>query len=67
MHSYLEVWPGGYKTFFMLDSTEHEISTAHKTKMQEKIGISCSHLMYLSCNCWHFNIYEQYKFHTQLS
>ena len=21
---------GGYKTFFMLNSTEHEISTAHK-------------------------------------
>ena len=23
-------WPGGYKTFFMLNSTEQEISTAHK-------------------------------------
>ena len=23
-------WPQGYKTFFMLNSTEHEISTAHK-------------------------------------
>ena len=22
-------WPQGYKTFFMLDSTEHEIPTAH--------------------------------------
>ena len=25
-----EAWPGGYKTFFMLNLTEHEISTAHK-------------------------------------
>ena len=23
-------WPRGYKTFFMLNPTEHEISTAHK-------------------------------------
>ena len=23
-------WPWGYKTFFMLNSTEHEISKAHK-------------------------------------
>ena len=23
-------WPGGYKTFFMLNSTEHEILIAHK-------------------------------------
>ena len=22
-------WPRGYKTFFMLNSTEHKISTAH--------------------------------------
>ena len=26
-------WPRGYKTFSMLNSTEHEISTAHKSKM----------------------------------
>ena len=24
------IWPQGYKTFFMLNSAEHEISTAHK-------------------------------------
>ena len=23
-------WPRGYKTFFMLNSTEHEILTSHK-------------------------------------
>ena len=27
-----KAWPRGYKTFFMLHSTEHEISTAHKNK-----------------------------------
>ena len=26
----LETWPRGYKAFFMLNSTEHEIYTAHK-------------------------------------
>ena len=26
----------GYKTFFMLNSTEHEISAAHKNKNAEK-------------------------------
>ena len=25
-----EAWPWGYKTFFMPNSTEHEISTANK-------------------------------------
>ena len=29
--------PQGYKTVFMLNSTEHEISTAHKNKMQKNI------------------------------
>ena len=24
------IWPRGYKTFFMLNSTEHEMSTAFK-------------------------------------
>ena len=24
------IWPQGYKTFFMHNSTEHKISTAHK-------------------------------------
>ena len=24
-----QTWPRGYKTFFMLKSTEHEISTTH--------------------------------------
>ena len=29
-HLHIYAWPRGYKTFFMLNSTEHEISTAHK-------------------------------------
>ena len=28
---YLDSWPQGYKTFFMLNSIEHENSTSHKT------------------------------------
>ena len=32
-----DIWSGGYKTVFILNSTEHEISTAHQTKMLEKI------------------------------
>ena len=27
----LATWPHGYKTFYMLNSTEHGISTAHKS------------------------------------
>ena len=30
------VWSLGYKTFFMLKSTEHRISTAHKNSNTEK-------------------------------
>ena len=35
-------WAGGCKTFFMLNSAEHEIYPALGVKMP---------------NCWHFNIY----------
>ena len=31
MPSYLEAWPRGYKTFFMLNSAEHNIYPAHKS------------------------------------
>ena len=30
LKAYLDIWPQGYKTFFMLNSTEHEIYPAHK-------------------------------------
>ena len=32
---HISAWPRGYKTFFMLNSTEHEISTAHKIKYRQ--------------------------------
>ena len=43
-----------YKTFFMLNSAEHEIFPAHKYKNVNK--------------CWQFNIliYEQEKMHSRL-
>ena len=34
-----EVWPRGYKTFFMLYSVEHEILNAHKYNNIKKFGI----------------------------
>ena len=40
MHSN-DIWPRGYKTVFMHNSTEHEISTAHIAKMQKNNDISC--------------------------
>ena len=32
-------WPRGYKTFFVLNSVEHEISNAHKYKNIKKFGL----------------------------
>ena len=37
--SYLELWPRGYKTFFVLNSTEHEILNAHQYKDIKKFGL----------------------------
>ena len=42
--------PRGYKTFYMLNSAEHEIFPAHKC--------------YIAITCLHFNNYEQEKSHT---
>ena len=40
--------PRGYKTFFVLNSTEHEISTAHKKlKYREMKKVFC--FKYLKC------------------
>ena len=33
-----EFWPRGYKTFFMLNSAEHEILNAHKYKNIKKFS-----------------------------
>ena len=68
----------GDKTFLMLNSVEHEIINAHKYKSIKKnkhFSGSDKHrkLFFLliqvemPTNCWHFNIYEQEKFHGQLS
>ena len=74
--------PRGYKTFFMLNSVEHEILNAHNYKkyqeirlFEAQISLECHFLMLMNVemptinanNCWHFNIYEQDKFHAQSS
>ena len=48
---FLKVRTRGYQTFFMLNSTEHDIYPAHNVKMPT--------------NCWHFNIYEQDKYNIE--
>ena len=35
----VETWPRGYKTFFVLNSVEHEILNAHKYKNIKKFGL----------------------------
>ena len=35
-------WPRGYKTFFMLNSVQHEILNAHKYKNMKKKAFSDS-------------------------
>ena len=71
----------GYKTFFMLNSSNHEISAAHKAEMLKIffLAFKLSDVVYIMLinvtmptksdanNCWHFNIYEHDKFHAQLS
>ena len=37
-NGFVELWPWGYKTFFMLNSVEHEILNAHKYKNIKKFG-----------------------------
>ena len=72
----METRPQGYKTFFMLNSTEHDISTAGKTKIPAnkevfgfkslRCGIYHANRCLNANNCWHFNILEQDKFRTQI-
>ena len=70
--------PRGYKTFFMLNSAEHEIYPANKSQITKKIANSFllnitehenfSANKYENANyCWHFHIYQKRKFHAQLS
>ena len=42
----------GYKTFFTLNSAEHEIFSMNKYENAN--------------NSWHFHIYKQRNYHTQL-
>ena len=62
----------------MLNSLEHEISTALRLKYQQIkncLGLSPSDVVFImlvnvkmpTLVCWHFNIYEQDKFRAQLS
>ena len=51
------------KTFFMLNSTEHEFSTAHKNKDITAFKLSDG----VFITCCHFNIYKHDKFCAQLS
>ena len=56
---------------------EHEILNAHRYNnkkiglFSDQINLDCYFLPLLNVkkanNCWHFNIYEQEKFHAQLS
>ena len=58
----------GYKTFFMLNSTEHEISTAHKKLKYQQIKKSfASSLSDVGFIMLMNVIYEHDRFHAQLS
>ena len=79
MISYLETLPRDYKTVFMLNSAEHEISIAIESKIlknTQMMYLSCLQMLkcqqmlafkHLLCPFLHFNIYKQDKFHAQLS
>ena len=54
------IWVPGYKTFFMLNTAEHEISDAHKYENIKKFSIFQGQISLE----WHLNIYEQEKFHA---
>ena len=73
----LEACPRGYKSFFMLNSAEHEIYPAGNVKMPTIVCILAfiSRINTIS-ECFkarkvvifhHFTFYELLKFHTQLS
>ena len=49
--SYSRTWPRGYKTFFMLNSAEHEILIAHKYENIKKFSIFQAEI---SLECYFF-------------
>ena len=62
-----QIWPQGYKTFFMLNSAEHEICPANKSQItnnwkfcfaKHNWAWKFSANRYENANyCWHFHIY----------
>ena len=50
----METWPRGYKTFFVLNSVEHENLNAHKYKNIKKFGIFKVHV---SLECYFSSSY----------
>ena len=48
----IQTWSQGYKSFFMLNSAEHEIFSGNKYENANN-------------SSWHFHIYYQRKFHAQ--
>ena len=59
--------PWGYKKFFMLSSTEHEISNAYR-QMKKFLALRFSDvvfMMLINVKMLAFNIYEQDKFCAQ--
>ena len=58
----------GYKTFFMLNSAEHEIYPAHKFGILTFISGFCDLNMGMNFIYFgYFSIYEQFKFQAHLS
>ena len=71
-------WARGYKTFFILNLVEHKILNARKYKiLTNSVFFAGSDRwrrvffpfinVKMPAVCWYFNIYEQEKFHAQLS
>ena len=70
-------WPRDYKTFFILNSAEHEIYPAHKCENANNCGILTLISMINTISerlkarnffiCLYFRFYEQMKFRAQLS
>ena len=59
--------PRGYKTFFVLNSVEHEILNTHKYEHIKKFSIfQDQNAIFPAHKCWHFNINERGKFHVAL-
>ena len=66
------IWPRGYKTIFMFNSTEHEISLGHKNKNTKNVKLFHAQLSWacsaelsmkeVSKFCQYFKIYKRNRF-----